>query len=364
MLQDINLRELAEVRGNGQDVLSAYFRGSEGLSQLSHREETIRDLLEDDPLELENFEASLVNIRTMLGDNPVDTAVGVCCFSSEILGFLRGYPIAMEVPNRLIVGPAPYIRPLAELQDEYETFLIVRCDNDRTQLFTVTNKTSENETAIKGGIKNHVRKGGWSQQRYERRRDEHLGHYGSEVAEQVDKLVREHSINRIVLIGSSETMQAIDEQLHGELQNKVVGREAFDLGRSDDEMIERAYESYFADERQQEQDLWRRIKNETLSEGRGCLGAEDTLDAAKLGRVEVALATRDAQLRATKCKECENIASGKRDSCPACKSQDVFSVDYIDALARQLELTSARLDFVDSIPALVKRGHVGALLRY
>src|SRR6056297_1757969 len=121
MLQDIDLRELSQLSGNGRDVVSAYFRGKDGLRQLSGRESVIRDLLQDDPLELENFEATLAVIRKLINDNSLDHANGVCIFASEILDFAQGYPVAMEVPNRLVVGPAPFIRPLAELQDEYET---------------------------------------------------------------------------------------------------------------------------------------------------------------------------------------------------------------------------------------------------
>ncbi|KAA5539209.1 hypothetical protein FYK55_25140 [Roseiconus nitratireducens] len=364
MLQNIDLRELAEIRGNSRDVVSAYFRGSDGLSCLSGREQHIRDLLADDALELENFEASLANIQALIEEESLESYAGVCMFSSEILGFTRGYPISMEVPNRLVVGPAPHIRPLAELQDEYETFLIVAADNDRTRLLVVTNEIAEVESTVKGGVKNHVRKGGWSQQRYERRRDEQLGHYGDEVSEKITTLVGEHDIHRIVMVGSQETMRAIEEHLPQQIADKVVGHEPFDLHQSDDEMVQLAYRSYFEDERDGEQDLWQQIKNQTLGEGRGCTGPEETLEAAKIGRVEEAIAFREARLKATACKDCEDVASGELQTCPACHSHNVFPIDYLDALARKLELTSASINFVDEIKALTKVGHVGALLRY
>ncbi|WP_153558310.1 baeRF10 domain-containing protein [Roseimaritima sediminicola] len=362
-LQQIDLRELSEIRGNGRDVLTAYFRGADGLSQLSHREKQIRDLV-DDALELENFEASLSNLRSLLEDNDVSDAVGVCAISSAVLDICRMYPIAMEVPNRLTFGPAPFIRPLAELQDEYETFLLLACDNDRTRIFTVTNEAAEAESAIKGGIKNHVRKGGWSQQRYERRRDNQLEHYGDEVAGELESLIRELDIRRIVLAGSEETMQAIESQLPERIGELVVGREAFDLDRPEDELVEVAYEDYFAQERRDEKDLWKRIQGAALSDGRGCLGPKETLAAAKIGRVETAIASRDLRTQATKCRQCEDVTGESVDKCPGCGSGDVFDVDYIDTLARHLELTSAALDFVDPIEPLSKAGHVAALLRY
>lgn len=364
MLQDIDLRELAELRGNGRDVVSAYFAGAEGLSQLSKRQTVIADLLEEDPLEADNFAASMQNIRELLEDHDLSGATGVCAFSSEILDFTKIFPISMGVPNRLRVGPAPFIRPLAELQDEYETFAVVACDNERTRIFTVTNESAEVEAAVRGGIKNHVRKGGWSQQRYERRRDEQLNRYGDDVVEQLQTIVSAHDIHRIVLIGSDETMQCISDALSDTLASRVVGCEAFDLDRPVDDLIRQAYESYFVDERDDEQDLWNRIKSETLAEGRGCTGPADTIAAAQIGRVEQAIVTRDVKLPAAKCRDCEHVDAGDSSTCSACHSHNVFPVDLVDALARHLELTSATLNFVDEIKGLVRVGHVGALLRY
>jgi hypothetical protein len=57
---------------------------------------------------------------------------------------------------------------------------LVVCDNEKSSIYTVTNEKAEVELAIKGGVKNHVRKGGWSQQRYERRRDQQLAHYAKD----------------------------------------------------------------------------------------------------------------------------------------------------------------------------------------
>ncbi|MEZ6089943.1 MAG: Vms1/Ankzf1 family peptidyl-tRNA hydrolase [Pirellulaceae bacterium] len=362
-LQQINLRELSGLRGNGRDVLTAYFHGSHGLSKLTKQQRRIRDLL-DDELEQENFEASLSTLQSLIDDNDLSGVEGVCAISSALLDVCQMYPISMEVPNRMILGPAPYIRPLAELQDEYETFLLIVCDNDHTRILSITNETAETESAIKGGVKNHVRKGGWSQQRYERRRDEQLGHYGDDVAGEVEKLVRELKVNRIVLAGSDETMRAIEEQLSSQFAHMIVGREAFDLNRPEEELMEVAYEDYFAQERREEKNLWMRIKDEALSDGRWCLGPRETLEAAKMGRVDTAIVTRDFRENVAKCRACEEIAAEMVNDCPSCKSDDVFAVDYVDTLARLLELSSADVNFVDAINGLTKAGHVAALLRY
>lgn len=363
MLQDIDLRELSQMQGSGRDFVSVYFRGEDGIDILRSRERALQSMLEDEPDEAEHFALSMRLVHDLLQENKV-RAEGVCVFACGLLDFVRGYPLSMPVPNEIRVGPSPYIRPLAELQDEYQTFALVACDNSATRIFLVTNREAELEEQIKGGVKNHVRKGGWSQKRYSRRRDNQLQRYAGEVVDALRQLVTAHNIDRIVLAGSEETMREIQEELPEELAKKVVGSEAFDLHKSDDELVDEAYQLYFAEEIEYEQRLWERIKNEYQRHALAVVGATDVLDAFRSGRVDTAIVTADAKLRGTQCRGCEYTVHGTPETCQQCGSKSVFEVDLVDAFARQAELTSARLEFSDPIAGLSKVGDVAALLRY
>lgn len=364
MLQDIDLRELAELHGNGRDFVSVYFSGKEGLDSLAARERALRDLLAENDTELELFDENMKLIRSTLDENSVDDAEGVCVFACVLLDFVRGYPISMPVPTEMHVGPSPHIRPLAELQDEYETFALVACDNTKTRIFLVTNQAVELEESVRGDVKNHVRKGGWSQKRYERRRDNQLHRYAKEVSEALQQLYKQHGFHRVVLIGSSETMQEIEQEMPERLADLVVAKEAFDLDRGRDAIVEQAYEEYFADERREEQELWQHIKNEYMSHALGAVGATAVLEAALAGRVDTMIVTRDASLPGTQCRDCEHLVHGTPQTCQQCGSRSVFEVALIDALTRQVELTGASVNYVDEIPGLTDAGHVAALLRY
>lgn len=363
MLQDIDLRELSQMQGNGRDFVSVYFRVADGYHALHSRERTLRAMLQDHPDESEHFDLSMRLVRELLENNPVH-GEGVCVFACALLDFVRGYPLSMPVPNEIRVGSSPYIRPLAELQDEYQTFALVACDNSTTRIFLVTNQQAELEEQIRGGIKNHVRKGGWSQQRYSRRRDNQLQRYAGEVVDALRHLVVAHDIERIVLAGSRETMREIEDELTEDLAQKVVGREAFDLNRSEDELVKEAYEAYFAEEIGYEQRLWDRIKNEYQRHGLAVAGATDVLEAFRAGRVDTAIVTLEAKLRGMSCRDCEHVVHGTPQTCPQCGSKSLFEVDLVDVFARQAELTSATLEFSDPIAGLTGAGDVAALLRY
>jgi peptide subunit release factor 1 (eRF1) len=144
----------------------------------------------------------------------------------------------------------------------------------------------------------------------------------------------------------------------------VVGSKAVDLHAGDNELVDQAYGLYFDEERESEARLWDRIRGEYLSGGLAAAGPDEVLKAALVGRVDSVIVSRDARLRGTRCRDCENDAAGEPGSCPTCGSGSVFAVDLVDELARRAELTGGRVEFTDPIPGLSQLGHVAALLRY
>lgn len=366
MLQNIDLRELAEMQSSGRDFVSVYCQGLSGLQALKSREANLSAMLDDQPDEAEHFELSMRLVHDLLESNPgdVEGAESVCVFACGLLDFVRGHPLSLAVENQIYIGPSPFIRPLAELQDEYQTFAVVACDNDSTRIYLVTNTTAELEERVRGGVKNHVRKGGWSQQRYSRRRDHELQQYVRQVAEDLDTLAKKHGLKRIVLLGSQETINELEKELPDQLGEKVVGSQAFDLKRGKDELIDEAYEAYFEEERDSERNLWKRIKDEYKSHGLAVTGATEVLEMLKTGRADQVIVTRNAEIPGTSCRDCELVVHGTPETCQGCGSRSVFQVDLVDTIARQAELTSAAVEFSDEIDGLSRVGHVAALLRY
>ncbi len=364
MLHDINLRSLAELSGPEQAFVSAYFTGQEGFRAIEARADTIRAMLDDESDETTHFEQSYSIIRKWLEENPPNESQGVCVFASYVLDFVRGYHVDVKVPDVLRLGVTPYIRPLAELQEEYEKFVLVVADNKETQIYLVAAESAELMDKIKGNIKNRVKKGGWSQKRYSRRREKELLHYAKDVAASLEQLDREESFKRIILLGARETIREIQEELSQELSEKVVGEKPADLNSPTNELVDEAYELFFEDERENERDLWKRIKDEYFSGGPAAVGAKDVLVAVLNGRVESMVITRDAQITGAMCRECENVSAGRHDKCLYCGKDDVIEVDLVNQLVRHAELTGADVNFVDSIKGLTKVGDAAALLRY
>jgi len=86
--------------------------------------------------------------------------------------------------------------------EEHATAAVVVADNKKARIFVVSMAETGSEEVIKGNVKNHVKVGGWSQQRYERRRDNELHKYALEIVEAVAKICSSEEINHILMVGS------------------------------------------------------------------------------------------------------------------------------------------------------------------
>ncbi len=363
MFNNIELRDLAKVSGPERAVLSLYLTDKESYGGLKGRIDTIRSLLSGDAAETEHFEENLKLVEKWLSEHVWETD-GVCLFVCWALDYVQAYPLTVAVPDLLWMDSSPYIRPLAELQDEYENFVVVAADNTASRIFFVTSARVDQDARIKGDIKNNVKKGGWSQKRYERRRINDLVHYSKEIVDILTEMDQKEKFDRIFLVGSQETMVQIESALTPPLAAKLAGTKNVDFSAGDDQIFDTAFDLFFVAEREAEAKLWDKIKNEYCKGGLAVTGPEEVLKAAAVGRVEKLAVTRDAKLAGTRCRDCENLSAGELKKCKICGSADVFPVDLVNELVELLALSSAEADFVDPIQGLSEAGEVAALLRY
>lgn len=359
---DLDLKTFADLEGPERAFLTLYLSGPESVVALDQQLRSIRALLAGNEAELEHFEQNVKLLQPLLGGLSFDTP-SIAVFVCWALDIAKTLPLTVEVPDKVWMGSSPYIRPLAELQDEYEDFAVVVVDNTEAQVYLVHGAVVGGGDRVKGDVKNAVKKGGWSQKRYARCREKELNQYAGEVAETVRELYEDEGFARLVLLGSKEAMQAVEAQLATSLKDRLVGERSVDV---DDEasVLKEAFALYFEGERASEQALWGRIREGYLTGGLAAVGPQKVLHTAQQARVEVALIDREVELKGTKCRACEHLVYGTPDTCQHCGSSDVFAVDYVNELVETLARTGAEADFVDPFEGLGEVGGVAALLRY
>jgi len=365
MSANIDLRELAEMTAPERAFLSVYLAGPQSVAQLDKKFQTVRRALQSGSAEedkRDHFDENVKLVQEYLERNPLK-AGSLCIFACWALDFLRAIPLTAPVKDLVWIDSSPYIRPLAELQDEYENVAVVVANNKKARIFLVSSAVAGSEEVVKGNVKNHVRKGGWSQQRYERRRDKQLLLYAREIVDALVRLDKEEEFRRILLVGGKETLRAVHDNLPQALQKKVAEK-ALDLGKGEATLNKDIMDLFFEQERQSERDLWEKIRNEYLRGGLGVVGLDAVLSAAKVGRVEQVIVNRAFRPQGRRCRDCENLNVNAVEACSACGSDSLFEVDVVNEIVEMLRVTGATVDFADPIDTLVEAGEIAALLRY
>lgn len=363
MFDKIDLKKLSHITAPDRAFVSIYLNSPASLSSMKKRIKQTETILTENKDELTYFQENIKAINNYLELHPF-TSRSLCIFSSWVLDYLEAYPLNMPVADLLWIDSSPYIRPLAELQDEYENFVVVAADNSGAKIFLLTSAVITSEEHLRGNIKNHVRKGGWSQQRYERRRDKQLFEYGKEICEKIMDLDKKEAFRRILLVGGKEIILEIKNRMPPYLMKKLVGEKNLDLGKDERIINKEIFDLFFIEERKSEKELWKRIKTEFMQSGLGALGHPWVLKEAKAGNIEKLIVNKNAKIDGMRCRNCDYLSGKIYEFCPGCESTSVFKVDLVNEIIEICAITGADVDFVTDIPVLSKIGDMAALLRY
>ena len=278
---DVDLRQLAEVTAPERAFLSVYLAGPRSVADLEEKFRKACRVLTSgaEKDEREHFDQNVKAVQRYLEQDPPKSG-SLCLFSCWALDFFQVVSLGPAVKDLIWVDSSPYIRPLAELQEEYENVAVIAADNKKARIFLVSSAVAESEEVVHGNVKNHVKKGGWSQQRYERRRDKELLLYAREIVDALSRLDKEETFRRIILVGSKETSRVVYENLPQALQRKA-SKKALDIGKGTDELNQDIMDLFWEQERRSEQDLWERIRDQYLRGGLAVVGLDEVLRRRK-----------------------------------------------------------------------------------
>jgi len=359
---NIDLRRLANESGPDRCFISVYLNAKSNWRWLERRFEEYRALLEKSSDERVNFDRTADIIRERLKGKPPKNG-SLAVFACWLSDFYEAHGLSVELKEQVILDSSPYVRPLAEFLDEYETFCIVLLSHKGAKIFLVTGANIAQVDQARGDIKNHVRKGGWSQQRYERRRDKQIHNYCQEIAGRLDQLAKEEPFEELIIAGDKILIKELQGYLSTPMTQKLAAAEPVRAGLSDRELLDHLYPSFEQEERREEKELYEAIREECFHDGRAATGALPVLATLKEGRVDHLLVDRGLKLEGFRCRDCEYLGEGIPDNCPRCEGE-VFEVDLVNELVELAAQTGAKTEFADAMEGLTMWGGIAALLRY
>ncbi len=348
------IRELSEMYdADSRDTyITLYLNKDKNVKFLEKREKACKSLLSGE--EQKNFTNTMEEIKEFLNKNVGNT---LAIFASHKHHFLTYAHLPIEINNSLIVDSSPYIRPLARIQDEWESFTLILLNSHYAKIFSVSLGSVDREKNLSSNIMNKHRKGGMSQARFQRLRKGAIHAFFSEVEEALEKIADK----QIVLAGPGQAKLQFQDMLSKHLAERIV--EVIDISIDDEkEMLKVSIHLISELEERKSKGAVQQLKEEILKDGLAAYGFDDTLNAVKNGQVELLIIEKDYKLKGYLCEHCQLLKAGAIKNCPNCGSV-TSEVDVIEEILEFAERTDAEIEFTDD-EEIHNLGHVGAILRY
>jgi len=332
--------------------VSVYLNRRDDSNFLKRRIHVCESLLDKD--EKKNFQSTIEKITSFLDKNHEND---IALFASDKHDFFMWTSLPTTINNALIVDSSPYIRPLARIVDEWESFTLVLLNSHQAKIFSINLGKADQEKHLSSDIMNKHKKGGWSQARFQRIRKGAIHDFFSEVIEYLTHNVT----NQIILAGPGTAKTQFNDLLPQHLAEQVV--DVIDVDIDDEQQsIKQSLSIISEKEERRSEHAVTQLKQEILKNGLAVYGYDETLTAAQNGQIDVLIVQKDYQLKGCLCEHCQILKAGPVKECPVCGGSTT-EADMIEEIIEFAQRTDATIEFTDD-EEISHLGHIGGLLRY
>lgn len=272
----------------------------------------------------------------------------------------------VPVQNRLVIGEAPAIAPLAQVLESYQHHGVILLDREHVRILSVYLGTLLDEIEVRGDplpTPHDVQAGGYSQSRYQRRKLEEMKHFFREFAKEVEEFDRRYQPEDLVILGTDENISRFKEYLPDRLLQKVVYTGPMRVDEPASEVMARI-EPHLAAERERESQATVRLLRERVEQDYlATAGFQSTLTALLEGKVDTLVIAQDQDREGSRCTQCGFIFAREVETCPYDGAATTRGVNVVEEAIRMAQAQGAEIEFVNTAAVDDFRG-VGALLRF
>lgn len=332
------LRDLARLSQTDRTVLSAYLslaQGWDGMKEFLKKEhKRLLPILNTG--EKDHFETSLSFLQDFIKEKKSGGfhGPGLAFFADLGADYMQGVELTVAPQPFIAVDNEAIIHPLALELDEYEPIGIIMIDASCTRILTAAGQVMDDMDALCTKIHHLSKVGGWSQMRYQRRRQKQVQHFAREVLERATEVFDKAGVKRVVIAGRDRMITALEAELPKNWHNRVIATVRWDLAGNDRSFLEKIRPILEKAERDQEKTLLEQLVGELRRNNLAVAGVDDTLRALRQAQADTVFVSRGLDT-----DTCENLVS----------------------LA---ESTGASVEFVPKSGVIDTLGGAGALLRF
>jgi peptide chain release factor subunit 1 len=307
------LRRLAAWSADGAPVSTMYLdvdgRRSPRKQDYMQRAELLGNQLRKEAEGLPKKAAASVahDIELMLAfldDLDRGSTRGVALFSCSASRSWEDVLVPRPLPDRATLADHPHVLPLEALIETYETFCTALVDREKARLFLARMGRIREETDVFDDVPGRHDQGGWSQSRYQRHIDDHVGRHVKHVAEVLLKYFKRQGFDHLILAGPDEVRPEFERGLHDYLKRRVVARVTLPMTANPNEVLQRSLEIEEEIEAQREREVVEKVVAEAAAGRNGVTGLEQVLAALNDGRVDTLVVPFGMSSQGVRCTSC------------------------------------------------------------
>jgi hypothetical protein len=299
-------------------------------------------------------------------------ARGLAIVSDASDGYFWGEETDFPIRSQIRWGREVFVGPLAVAADEYERVDIVLLDRSNFRLFSM----------FLGEVEEHIQEGS-SHRKVRHIKTVGMDHLGSAshvqrraarqirlnlryVAKDMDLMVEQRGVRRIILAGSPEITTELRSVLPKRLQSQVIGTVDLAAMATIEEIRNAAAPLAEKFERDAEEKLVQDLVTSAAKSTRVVIGLEHTLHALNQRRIWQLVYAEGFHSTGYECPGCVALFSVETPSCSLCGSVVTPIEDVIERAVDHAVRKGARVEVIRSEEAessLMNAGGIGAFLR-
>ena len=324
--------------------------------------------------ERESLDRDLEKISRYLETELQPSSNSVAIFACSAGELFETVQMAAPIDRHwLHIGDQPHLYPLARLESQYPTYAAVITDTNTARILVFAAGELVSEHAINNVKTRATSQGGWSQARYQRHIVNFHQQHAKEVVEALERIVRDESIDHVVLSCDEVSLPLLRSQMPKQLEAKIVDNVRLEAHASADAIVRRTQEAMKRLNERTDREKVEAVIGAYRAGALGVVGPEDTLAALLKGQVdELLIGATMAHMQGVPVGQTIGSANDAVLAEPAVEpvsageagdsSPDV--VRLADELITKAKQTGAKISFIED-PALLKDyGGVAALLRF
>jgi peptide chain release factor subunit 1 len=368
MITEQDLQELISYRP-GDPVLSVYLNvdpssGSSDSYKL-HLRQMLKNFEENAPKDTETIERYVEHKYDWSGRS-------LAIFSCAKDNYFRSYSLSLPIRSRTRRLYRPYVKPLADLLNNYGNFGVALVDKQGARLFHFHLGQLQEQKGTMGEAVRHTKRGGGSQALGRRGGTAGQTRYSEEIAERnlkdaarfAAEFLEENRARRVLVGGTEANVARFITMLPKIWQSLVMGTFPIDMTAGHAQVMDKAMSVAMKEEKKKELRLVEAIITAAAKGHEGVVRLDDTLGAVHAGQVQTLVITDGFRAPGYRCTGCDYLSAQALKKCPFCGSSVEEIEDAVEMAVHKVLSDGGEVEVIHNNKKLEKAGRIGALLRY